>query len=362
MEARGGERLGWKRDVMARATGVDRSGGAKRELFGLARLIRLPLDALTRLGLSRAALLRDIGLSEADIRDPEARIPLACMARLWRAASAGLPGTAIGLRVGASARARDFGLVGYTLVYSDTLLSALKRLDRYDRIISDSLRVELDTAADAAWLRLDAQPALRSFRPAADARLASVLSVCREITGAPIVPLHVQFPYRRLPDVREYERLFQAPLEFGAANAAILFSHEDLARPVTLSDETLVGYLDRLARAVLSERHAGSTIRDQVRHLLWTEMNESPPDIERIARRLAMTPRTLQRRLRQEETSFAAVLEELRRDMAPSLLREGRMSVSEVAFLLGYEDPSSFQRAFRRWFGLSPRAFRGTTR
>jgi AraC-like DNA-binding protein len=91
-------------------------------------------------------------------------------------------------------------------------------------------------------------------------------------------------------------------------------------------------------------------------------MNESPPDIERIARRLAMTPRTLQRRLRQEETSFAAVLEELRRDMAPSLLREGRMSVSEVAFLLGYEDPSSFQRAFRRWFGVSPRAFRATTR
>jgi AraC-like DNA-binding protein len=73
-----------------------------------------------------------------------------------------------------------------------------------------------------------------------------------------------------------------------------------------------------------------------------------------------VSARTLQRQLREEGTAFAAVLTELRRDMAPPLLLDGRLAVSEVAFLLGYEDPSAFQRAFRRWFGRSPRAFRST--
>jgi AraC-like DNA-binding protein len=72
-----------------------------------------------------------------------------------------------------------------------------------------------------------------------------------------------------------------------------------------------------------------------------------------------MSDRTLQRRLRQEATPFAALLADLRREMAPSLLRDGRLAVSEVAFLLGYEDPSAFARAFHRWFGRSPRAYRG---
>jgi AraC-like DNA-binding protein len=82
------------------------------------------------------------------------------------------------------------------------------------------------------------------------------------------------------------------------------------------------------------------------------------PSLDRVASTLGVSARTLQRQLREEGTSFAGVLTELRREMAPALLRDGRLAVSEVAFLLGYEDPSAFQRAFRRWFGRSPRAFR----
>jgi AraC-like DNA-binding protein len=313
---------------------------------------------MERFGVPAADLLREAGLTEEGLRDPDARIPLTALARLWRAASTRVADPLLGLRLGSEARARDFGLVGYTLVYSNTLAAALRRLSRYDRILSDALMVQLETSDGTTWVRLDVQPALRAFRPAADARLAALLSICREIAATSITPVAVQFPYRKPADVREYERFFQAPLEFGALATAFALDSADLNRPVALSDDALTGYLDQLASQVLKELETERTVADQVRRVLWRELSERVPEISRVARALALTPRTLQRRLREENTTFSGVLEQLRRDMAPELLRDGRMAVAEVAFLLGYEDASSFHRAFRRWFGSSARVFR----
>jgi AraC-like DNA-binding protein len=244
------------------------------------------------------------------------------------------------------------------MAYSGTVEAALTRLARYDRIVAESLVVHLDAGAGGTWVRVDAEPALQAFRPAADARLAALLSVCREIAGAPLAPLTVQLPYRRPSDVKDYEKFFRAPLEFGAPATALLLGQDDLARPVSSSDEVLTGYLDQLAQQLLTGLGAEHTIRDRVRRLLWSSLSDGVPDLDEVARRLGMSPRTLQRRLRDEGTTFAAVLRGIRQDMAPPLLRDGRLAVSEVAFLLGYEDPGSFQRAFRRWAGRSPRAFR----
>jgi hypothetical protein len=136
---------------------------------------------MERFGVPAADLLREAGLTEEGLRDPDARIPLTALARLWRAASTRVADPLLGLRLGSEARARDFGLVGYTLVYSNTLAAALRRLSRYDRILSDALMVQLETSDGTTWVRLDVQPALRAFRPAADARLAALLSIRRPV-------------------------------------------------------------------------------------------------------------------------------------------------------------------------------------
>jgi AraC-like DNA-binding protein len=325
------------------------------EPSGLARLALMHLERSTRLGLTREALLREARLEERQVQDPDSRIPLAAVARLWRSLAKHVSDPAFGLRLGAETRVREFGLVGYTMAFSSTVGSALRRLSHHSRIMSDSLVVALETEGEATWLRIDVQAALRALRPAADARLAAVLAACREIAAAPIAPLMVQLPYRRPTDVKDYETFFAAPLEFGALATAFLLRNEDLARVVAVADPTLTGYLDRLAEQALgSER----TVRDRVRRVLWSELTEAVPSLDRVASTLGVSARTLQRQLREEGTSFAGVLTELRREMAPALLRDGRLAVSEVAFLLGYEDPSAFQRAFRRWFGRSPRAFR----
>jgi AraC-like DNA-binding protein len=326
----------------------------------LVRLVLVQLEKLVRLGVSREALLREAKIDEQQLTDPDGRIALTAVARLFRAADTQIRDPAFGLRVGAETSVREWGLVGYAVAYSATLGSALNRLAHYSRVMSDALVVRLDAERDATWVRLDVQSALRAFRPAVDMRLAALLAACREITAAPITPLLTQFSYRHPGDVKEHERFFGTPLEFGALASAFLLRTEDLARPVALADKTLVGYLETLADQVLATVGAEQTLGERVRRALWAELSDKPPTIDAVARTLGMSTRTLQRQLSQQGTTFATLLADLRREMAPALLRDGRHGVSEVAFLLGYEDPSAFRRAFKRWFGRSPRSLRAS--
>jgi AraC-like DNA-binding protein len=328
------------------------------EPSGLARAALMHLARAARLGVPRVELLREARLHEEQLRDPDARVPRSAIIRLWRAVGARVPDSAVGLRYGAEVRLRELGLVGYVMASSQTLGAALTRLTRYDRILSETLAVTLDPRDDATWVRVDVEPELRAFRPAADFRLAALLAACREMIAVPLAPLIVQLPYRRPTDFHEYERFYRAPLEFGALSTSFLLRNEDFARPVRLADETLTGYLDRLAEQTLSALGGQDTVRDRVRAVLFSKLSEEVPSLERAGRSLGMSGRTLQRELRHEGTTFAAVLAELRQDMARPLLRDGQLAVAEVGFLLGYQDPRAFQRAFRRWSGQSPRAFR----
>jgi len=327
----------------------------------LVRLVLVQLEKLGEMGLPRDVLLREAKIDERQLRDPDGRIPLDAVTRLWHAAATHVPDPAFGLRLGADTSVREWGLVGYAMAYSSTVGSALNRFAHYGRVVSDALVVRIDAERDAAWVRLDVEPALRAFRPAVDARLAALLSACREMVNGPVTPLLVQLSYRQPADVKEYERFFGAPLEFGSLASSFLLRSEDLARRVAVADETLVGYLETLADQKLASIGTERSLRERVRRALWSELSERTPTLEGVARSLGVSARTLQRQLRQEGVTFAKLLAELRRELAPSLLRDGQHGVSEVAFLLGYEDPSAFRRAFQRWFGRSPRSFRSAT-
>jgi len=327
---------------------------------GLVRLVLVHLDKLAQLGVSRDVLLREAKIDERQLHDPDGRIPLTAVARLWRAADAQASDPAFGLRLGSEISVREWGLVGYAMAFSSTLGSALNRFAHYSRVMSDALVVHLDAEREATWVRLDVQPEMRAFRPAVDARLAGLLSACREIAAQSITPLLTQLSYRQPADVKEHERFFGSPLEFGTLASSFLLRTEDLARRAALADTTLVSYLETLADQVLATVGTERTLRERVRRALWAELSEQPPSLEAVAGTLGMSARTLQRQLRHEGTTFAALLTALRREMAPALLRDGRHGVSEVAFLLGYEDPSAFRRAFQRWFGRSPRSIRGS--
>jgi AraC-like DNA-binding protein len=189
-------------------------------------------------------------------------------------------------------------------------------------------------------------------------RLAALLAGTRELSGLDIVPTEVTFTYAQPPTITTYSEYFRCPVHFGARTGRVVFRKADLDLAVVKADETLAGYLSKYAEQVLASLVQGETMRHRVHAAIWSLLGDGPPALKQVAGALRMPPRTLQRRLAAERTSLQREIDGIRKIMAIAVLREDSMNVEDVAFLLGYAEPSTFFRAFKRWTGTTPRRFR----
>jgi AraC-like DNA-binding protein len=189
-------------------------------------------------------------------------------------------------------------------------------------------------------------------------RLAAALHLSREGTGTQIVPTEVSFTYPRPSSAIAHREYFQCPTRFDAPAATIVLRASDLDLPLVSADETLAGYLSDYAEQVLTSLLQGETTQQMVHAAIWSLLGDGTPSLEHVADALRTPPRTLQRRLAAEGTSLHRETEEIRKTMALAVLRDRSISIEEVAFLLGYAEPSSFFRSFKRWTGTTPRRFR----
>ncbi len=331
---------------------------AEFELTGLARLPLLLLGSAEALGLDHDELIEAAGLSDHDLQDPDARVPIVKQWNLWRAVIDRVDDVALGLHLAERVEPKDLGVVGYSMAYSRDLRQALDRFVRYCRVISEAIQAGLSIGSERTRMTVEHSPQFDAMRHPVDTRLAVLVLAVRTMTGQPVNPVEVHFSYDVPEQTLEHRRLFNAPLKFGQPKAMLVFRNEDLDLPIVAADETLSGYLDRLAGELLGKLTATGSFTERIRRAIWSELHGQPPSLSVVASIVGVSPRTLQRRLREEQTSFAAVLDEFRREMAMQLLQDRSLAIYEVAFLLGYSEPSTFYRAFRRWRGASPDEFR----
>ncbi len=326
----------------------------------LARAPRFVLTHAEELGLERRAMLRGSGLSETELSDPDSRIQVRKWLDLWRfiAASTGDPD--VGLRLGSRLGVREVGLLGYLMQHSATLGGALDRFARFFELWRESRAPRYRLAADRVeigWSARLLSPLLE--RAVSDWMLSGLLSVLRGVTGRDLTPLEVQVPYARADhDLGAVRRFFAAPLRFQSPVGQLVLRRSDLDVPIQTADIELGRYLEQHATHILEGMVPGADVTGKVQRALWEGLKAGEVSLEEIASRLAMSPRTLQRRLNDESTSFSELRDEFRHEMANQLLGETELSIYEVAFLLGYSEPSTFYRAFRRWEGASPLQFR----
>jgi len=324
----------------------------------LTRVPILLLNQAEELGLDRRILMVKAGLSQQELKDPDGRVPSQKIWWLWQEIIRQVPDPALGIRLGISQKPPTrYGLVGYALVFSRTLGQALHRLARYSRIVAETIQLSIENSGGRCRIVLLADPQFELLRQPIELRLASIVNGMRNLSGKPVNPLSVEIPFPKPKDASAHRRHFQAPLHFGAPSAALLFRLEDLNLPISQADDTLVGYLDRLATQQVKALGAG-TLSERVGRTIWFELNGGLPPLERVAAHLGVSARSLQRQLKREGRPYRSLLEEFRREMAARLMSRKNLSVHEIAFLLGYADPKSFHRAFRRWYRTSPRSFR----
>jgi AraC-like DNA-binding protein len=196
-------------------------------------------------------------------------------------------------------------------------------------------------------------------RQNAEFGMAATIKALREISGRNIHPTHVSFAHTVNSNRRELERFFGCPVEFGASVDQIALSNETLALALVTEDQHLLEALQPICDEAAKERStATGTLRASVENEVQRLLHHGKAQRETVAKKLAMSSRTLARRLADENTTYEEVVDQLRRSLALQYVKEPSLSLSQVAWLLGYEGSNSLNHAFLRWAGRSPSAAR----
>jgi AraC-like DNA-binding protein len=338
----------------------------------LARSSRRTHRLAARLVTSVVAASRSAGvdvdrlLAEAEIDPSLARkggtddhVTLAAYYRLWEAAVARSAAPDLPLRAATALGTDSFGAIGFACMTSATIAEAFVRLARYYGVLNTASR----------WSRVDAPPRVcllfelepgppLGTRCAIEFALAESVHFARLMAGKGVPVLEIHLPHAAPRDEEPYRRLFRAPLKWNQAQAAIVLDHAALDTPLLKADPHLLAYFERQADALASRHASDEDLSARVRRLVIEALPAGPPALPPIARALGQSARSLRRHLADEGTSFQALVEDTRAELAKRYLENPKLTVSEIAFLVGFSELSPFQRAFRRWTDLTPRAYR----
>ncbi|WP_416426195.1 AraC family transcriptional regulator [Pseudomonas sp. App30] len=316
------------------------------------------VKALELEGLDCRALFAQLGLDYGALDDPDARFTQDSMTRLWTLAVELSGNPAIGLNMARVVRPASFHVVGYALMSSRTLAEGFERLVRYQRIIAESADVSFKLLPEGYGLIVTVHgDHLPPTRQSAEASLACALSLCGWLCGRVLQPRKVLIQGSQPHDLAPYQQAFHAPLVFGAPYDALIFERTDMEEPLATANEAMAALHDRFAGEYLA-RFSESRVTHQARQVLCRLLPQGEPKREAVAQVLHLSQRTLQRRLQDEGTSFQALLDDTRRELAEQYLAQPHMTLLEAAYLLGFADPSNFFRAFRRWFDTTPGEYR----
>lgn len=318
--------------------------------------------ALRSLGHEPQALFRRYRISDAQLGDPLARISIARFMRLGHAAIQ-LSGRAdLGLLMGVHSQPSHLGLPGVTAQCAATLAHAFDTLVRFERLTSQNYRGHSSFEAPATrFYSINPYNAFNLF--VVDSALSSRMHLARQFTGgqAQLREVHIEFPAPAYAE--HYEMLFDCPVLFDQANNQLLWEPDSLELPLQQSTPTTHAQLIALCEQQLQELTRHRDLRERVEEILSPQLHSELPTLEEVAAQLGLPSWTLRRRLKAEaNTRFQDIIDEIRRDLALSYIRDTETALGEITFLLGFSSPAAFQRAFKRWTGIAPGQYRRQAR
>ena len=270
--------------------------------------------------------------------DPSVRVPEAVTERAWRLAATLTRDEALGIHLAESLPRGALDLIEYALRSSASLGNGLDRLARYGRLLSDRVAARTH-GREQGLLFLVHDTATTPLHPArAEFALAVALKLARDSTGADITPVRVCFAHPAPDNSAEHRRFFHAGVRFAAGSSSMILNAADASRPMRDADAALAGIIRRRLENALGDRDRSSAgaMSTRVRHLLVEHLGQSVLTLDAVATALAVSRRTLTRRLGEERTSFRHILDQVRCDFARGLLQDRSLSIDDIAFFLQY--------------------------
>jgi AraC-like DNA-binding protein len=319
-----------------------------------ATALRLFVEALDELDVDGQALLADCEIEAATLQDPEAQLPDEHFERVWVAALERTGDPCIGLHAGEQIRAHAVNLFGYLMLSSSTLEAGLRRVARYQPVITGVPWIRFEDDSDSTRLRVGAAAGSDEFRAVHAEYVAALIPRMMDwVSEVEIRPVGASFRHEARGPVAEYERVLRCRVRFGAEQNEIRFNAATLSYRSRHAEESVARMHEEFAERLLENR-SETELTPRVRRLLAGCLESRETSLATVARQLGMGARSLQRQLSNEGGSFSALLDGLRCDVAREYLARRQIPISGVAHLAGFSDVSAFTRATNRWFGAPP--------
>lgn len=310
-----------------------------------------------------AEICADIGITMDDLEAGDMRLTLdQCCAGLSSAIRvSGDP--LLGLHMGERTDLSALGLAGLLIGSSKHALDVLRGAQEFSQAFTNLQTFRLATVGDEVHLYTEVVPVWWERSPVTAAHVietsySSVVHQLELLTRKHIRPIRLGFRHARPADIGEYERIFRCRPSFGEEANCMVFTEADLRAPLIGHNQPLNAMLKELYEEQQRKHAAAGAFSEKVKQVMLGNMQITFPPLEVIAEVLHLTPRTLQRKLSQEGTTFRELSDAVKQELAEHLLANPELTIADIAHKLGYFEPTSFQRAFRQWTGSTPKEFR----
>jgi AraC-like DNA-binding protein len=304
------------------------------------------------------SLFRKHGLDPSLVHESRTRYPYNLVCDAWVEAAAITENQNIGLESPKFYSPLNLNALGVTFLSSSSLMEALQRLKRYENVLNSSLDfsiIENDDRVDFLCEQPEAEG--EAVRIMEDVRMSVVLDLCRKGLNGSLGPIEVAFTYPEPKNLGDYFGVFRCPLVFSEKVSRISFKTPDTHRSFTDANRELAMANDHVLDRILKDLQTSDLV-SRVKKAIVHDLPSGTPNEADMAKRVFVSSRTLQRKLADEGTTFRKLLLEVRRELAEKYILDNSMPLTEISYMLGFSDTSSFSRAFKRWTGDPPNTFR----
>jgi len=325
------------------------SGAIARAAYARALEARLEVEPL----------LKSSHLTPQQIKNSQYRIPVKNQIQFLSVVADELPDPYLGIHIAEGIELREMGLVYYVIASSETLGDALRRLARYSGITNEAVRITCREGKNITVKFEYVGVSRLSDRQQIECFVEILVRICRQLTGLSLSPTSVKLAHRRSELPAGIKKVFGCDVAFGSNVDEVVYPRLATGIRTVNADPYLNSLLERYCEEALSNRRVQSgTWRFRVENAIVPLLPHGQAKLGEIAQRLGLSERTLTRLLVSEGCTFSGILDALRLDLAKSYLREQNLPISEITWLLGFQNASAFFHAFKRWTGKTPKQVR----
>ena len=325
-------------------------------------LIRNIFLAAVSKGADPGELCRAIGIAPDTLERADAFVDLDQSIKAWEAAIRATGDSFLGLHMGEVTSPGLAGMLGFLMETSPDLLAAFTHATQFNGYISNMTVFTLEVRGDAFFyfaepLEVWNNASPETARQVVDHTAAAFVHITKLLSGKAKYPMRVSMRYPRPADTREYLRVLKTEPAFNQPRNCLVYRLRDMQLPVIGHNPQLNLMFKELLEKEIAKTQQRETFSNEVRRVILQKFSSTMPQLTDVVESLHVTPRTLQRKLQEEGTSFQHITESVKSELAIGLLKNRSLTVNEVAYKLGYAEPSVFRRAFKKWTGVSPKGY-----